>query len=296
MNHKLRVNKCFWEHHLSSGGWGWVSNLIYKKFNNNNAKIDLYTAYEYQVRNNYLNGPCIAIFHQVISGYERSLENLISQKNWRHNKQKIIGAITVSHDQAEFLSRQGIKNISCILHPTPLNVGKWKLDNFLKTNRIIHIGVHCRNLEFFSRLAHEQFGGLNYFYVMVKKKEVEPEFIRKYKVPIISRLSDNKFNKILKDSIVFLQLDSATANNTVLECIARGTPIIINPKGGIMDYLGKNYPLYYRSYGEAANLIRKIKSDPKILVSTQNFLEKIKSKFHKDKFIQSLENKIKRWL
>lgn len=79
-SNKLRVNICSWDHHLSTGGWKWVSDLIYKKFNNDGAKVDLHTAYEYQIRGNKLKRQCIAIFHQGISGYVRSLENLASKK------------------------------------------------------------------------------------------------------------------------------------------------------------------------------------------------------------------------
>lgn len=293
-NNKLRVNTCFWRHHLSTGGWGWVSDLIYKKFNDDNAEMDLHTAYEYQIRDGYLRRPCIAIFHQVVSGYIRSLDNLVLKNNWKYNIHKIIGAITVSRNQSNFLLKHGIKNVSCILHPTPLNVKKWKLDNFLKTDRIIHVGVHCRNLDFFSRLARKQIGGLNYFYIAAK--EEVPKTIKKYKIPIMQRLHNEEYNRILTESIVFLQLTSATANNTVLECIARRTPILVNPVDGITDYLGKDYPLYYRNYDEAISLIKKIKHNSNELTSVQNYLDKIRNIFHKNKFIKSLENKINQWL
>lgn len=175
-----------------------------------------------------------------------------------------------------------------------MDVNKWRFDNFLKTNKIVHAGIHCKNLKFFSQLSNEQIGGLNYLYITTR--EVAPKIIQRRKVYTLPRLNNEEYNKILSESIFFLQLTSATANNTVLECIARGTPIIVNPIGGIIDYLGEDYPLYYRNYHEAVNLIKKISTNQDILINTQSFLNKIRNKFHKDKFIKSLENKINEWL
>ena len=54
---------------------------------------------------------------------------------------------------------------------------------------------------------------------------------------------------------VFVDLFDASANNTVLECIVRNTPIIINKLDAVVEYLGDGYPLYYNELSEVPNLI-----------------------------------------
>ena len=48
-------------------------------------------------------------------------------------------------------------------------------------------------------------------------------------VEIIQYLDNEQYDKLLSNNIVFLNLIDASACNTLLECITRNTPIIINP-------------------------------------------------------------------
>ena len=52
--------------------------------------------------------------------------------------------------------------------------------------------------------------------------------------------------------IAFVDLYDAGANNTVVECIARATPLLVNKLPSVVEYLGLDYPLYYDSLDEAA--------------------------------------------
>lgn len=288
----FNVNNCSWKHHLSNGGWGWVSDIIHENFHSNNASIDLHTAYEYQIRGSLLTRPCVAFFHQIVTGYVRSLENLAAHKTWPHNKNKIWGAITVSQEQKQFLKNHGIDQVACILHPTRLDVPLWNANQFKKTKRIIHAGIHCRDLTILSQLAQNAVGNLNYMYIIAK--DIAPQKINKA-IHVLDRLPDQEFDNLLTSSIVFLQLSAATANNTVLECIARGTPVVINPMGGIPEYLGKEYPLYYTNFNEAKQLILSFKNDPDILLKAHNYLLAIRSKYNKDNFIKNLNKIFNNW-
>jgi hypothetical protein len=57
---------------------------------------------------------------------------------------------------------------------------------------------------------------------------------------------------LLSENIVFIELYDANANNTIVECIARGTPILVNPLPAVVEYLGEDYPLYFNNLPEAA--------------------------------------------
>lgn len=57
-------------------------------------------------------------------------------------------------------------------------------------------------------------------------------------------LANDNFDDLLTCNPVGIHLTDASAVNTVLECIARDTPIFINKLPSIVEYLGPDYPLY----------------------------------------------------
>jgi hypothetical protein len=69
-------------------------------------------------------------------------------------------------------------------------------------------------------------------------------------VTLIYQVDNQTFDNLLSENIVFLNLVDAAAVNTVLECIVRNTPIIVNKLDAIVDILGENYPLYYSTLEE----------------------------------------------
>lgn len=66
-------------------------------------------------------------------------------------------------------------------------------------------------------------------------------------VQVIPHLANHQYDLLLSENIVFLHLIDASAVNTIIECIVRHTPIIINKIDPIVEILGENYPLYYNS-------------------------------------------------
>ena len=65
-----------------------------------------------------------------------------------------------------------------------------------------------------------------------------------------------EYDEYLSKNIVFIDLWDAAANNAVLECICRNTPLIVNKVAGVVDYLGDSYPLYFTSISDIPNLMK----------------------------------------
>lgn len=61
----------------------------------------------------------------------------------------------------------------------------------------------------------------------------------------VPKLSDDEYDAFLTDKVVFLKLVDASACNTVMECVARNVPLIVNRHPAIQEILGANYPLFY---------------------------------------------------
>lgn len=106
------------------------------------------------------------------------------------------------------------------------------------------------------------------------------------KVEIMEKLTNDEYDELLAQNIVFINLIDASACNTIIECIVRGTPILINRLPAVVEYLGFDYPLYYSSLDEARELLNnplKIKKAHKYLV------KKDKSFLTIDHFLKKFE-------
>jgi hypothetical protein len=108
-------------------------------------------------------------------------------------------------------------------------------------------------------------------------------------VTILDFKGDNDFDTLLSENIVFLNLVDASASNTVIECIVRNTPLIINRLPALEEALGPDYPGFYSSLFEAAAKI----IDMNHILITHEYIKRLdKTKYHLEYFIQDFQDKI----
>ena len=69
------------------------------------------------------------------------------------------------------------------------------------------------------------------------------------------QVSDEEYDKLLSENVVFLNLFDAGACTLLTECAARGTPLVINRLLALEEYLGEDYPLFYKDMEEAAKIL-----------------------------------------
>ena len=97
---------------------------------------------------------------------------------------------------------------------------------------------------------------------------------------------------MLSKSVVFLDLyDSATVN-TVIECIVRETPLIVNKTNGVIDLLGDNYPSYYDSDANQPQINKRVSDLLKSsnIKKTVKYLRELdKAKFKIEHFVQEFQ-------
>ena len=149
---------------------------------------------------------------------------------------------------------------------------------------IIHIGTWLRNIYsyyntiFPNKLVNNSFGKKNKISLSIKKSIIKGKNMDNYFPPteIINTLKSNNIDKnswythlyenlnntinsvnildfktneeydeMLTNNIVFLNFVDISASNTLIECIVRNTPIIINKHPSVVELLGGKYPLYY---------------------------------------------------
>lgn len=77
-------------------------------------------------------------------------------------------------------------------------------------------------------------------------------------VTVIGELSNTEYDNFLTENIVMINLIDASASNTIIECIMRNTPILVNKLDAVVEYLGEDYPFYYDTFDEAAEKLNDI--------------------------------------
>jgi hypothetical protein len=66
----------------------------------------------------------------------------------------------------------------------------------------------------------------------------------------ILRLSNDDYDKLLGNSYVVIDVYDASANNALIECIARNIPCFVNRIPAIEEYIGNDYPLLFNTMNE----------------------------------------------
>ncbi len=104
-------------------------------------------------------------------------------------------------------------------------------------------------------------------------------------VKILEHLDNLEFDILLSQNIVFLELVDCSVSNTVLECLIRNTPLLINKHPAIIELLGEEYPFFYKDIVDAGLKANNIE----LIYKTHIYMKKIeKTTLNIDYFIQSI--------
>ncbi len=76
------------------------------------------------------------------------------------------------------------------------------------------------------------------------------------------------YDALFAQNVVLCEYYTLSASNTIVECMVRGTPLLINPLPPAVEYLGAEYPLYFTSYEEAASKA----ADPALVLAAHAYL------------------------
>lgn len=157
------------------------------------------------------------------------------------NKTKIIKDYSFLKDKVIFIKHPKVKSYD-------LEFNLKNLDN--DCINIIHAGVFERDVGIFFRNFKN-----SYFkkYIIVKGQKKESEIING--ITHLKDLPDEDYIKFITSGVIFNYIAKASANNLILECIIYNIPVIVNKLDAIVDYLGNDYPLYYKNESELKELI-----------------------------------------
>jgi hypothetical protein len=209
--------------------------------------------------------------------YQQSNEMIFQSEVFKVSLPYCKGLFTLSDYHKKALKQDFDFPICNLVHPTQFPEAKWSWDRFKTNNqkKIVQIGWWLRKLHSIFLLPETRYKKIflrkdDQDMEQLMKIELEHEFgdgtfdTRLYETAeTVDFLPNVEYDRLLSENIVLLHLYDSSANNTIIECIARNTPVLVNPLEPVIEYLGDDYPFYFTSLDEAAqkaedlNLVRE---------------------------------------
>lgn len=206
----------------------------------------------------------VGFVHNVLtypSEYEFKYKRLYSLDSvekcpvWKANLANCLGLYTLSSYTADYLRTITDVPVNSLLHPTQPCRPKFSSDKFLANEgrAVLHLGQWLRKYHAICDLD-----------TTIRRVIVRPgsawrsdiEAAKKYRpgseVEFIDYLANDEYDRMLTKNVVFLWLYDVAACNVILECLSRGTPLLINRHPAAEEYLGVDYPLFYETMEEAS--------------------------------------------
>jgi hypothetical protein len=189
-----------------------------------------------------------------------------------------VGLFTLSNEHADWLREKTGVVVSPLIHPTEIPEIQFSFDSFIenKDKRLLNVGYWLRKVNSIFMLPIDSSIYTKTRVLPFDKKshamktlgrfiELEKQhspYYKKYKrydkepnnhTETLHRISNEGYDAAFSRNIVFLDMYDSSANNAIIESIARATPILVNPLPSIVEYLGRDYPFYFDSLEEAAS-------------------------------------------
>ena len=290
----------FYQHR---GGWKSVlTELINSNFFSNNSNITFFDMMENQFlfNNNIIcNNKWAGIIHctPITPSYLDSvnISKIFENNNFIKSLDSCLCIFTLSNYLSKYIiNKFKERNINVkvftLTHPVDTsNIILFDVNKYINNNekKILQIGQQLRKISSIYLLkntnnhkklwltGNKNFNKCNY--LLNKEIEYFDIDIENIDNNVTMHYTNNfeEYDELLSENIVFVDFFDAAANNTVLECIIRNTPIIVNKLEGVVDYLGEDYPLYFTNLDDVPEMLSNI---DKIISAHQYLLNLDKNK------------------
>lgn len=272
---------------------GWdiaVSEL--KKLHNPNSPVTFYDWADWELKKQKaIKGKWIGFLHNVLTypthelphKYQKKnaiipLSKLVHQNFFQESLNNCYGLFTMCKNTSKFLQRHVDVPVSFMWHPVEKEELVFDIELFEADPKVVMIGQWMRRYQSIYELDS----------CYIKKITLAKRFVNKdYKhikkhnqkgeVELLQHLENKEYDQLLSSSIVFLDLYDAAACNTLLECIVRNTPLLVNILPSTVEYLGINYPMFFTDLEEATEKLK----DKSLLLDTVRYLKNM-DKTHLD--------------
>jgi hypothetical protein len=211
--------------------------------------------------------------------YMHSPQSLLQRSIVQESLQSCQGLLVFSRYLADWLRAQphipASLPISYVYHPTeaPPPSAMWSWDKFQRNGQksVIQVGYWLRVLHAIAMVQvpagwqKQWLYGASHAWDCFQQElaQMTPWMARKVRrqlkdtVKIVHHIDNDKYDDLLSQNVVYLQMYDSSCNNAVLECIRRHTPVIVNRLPAVVEYLGSEYPLYCDTIEDANHVLRQ---------------------------------------
>lgn len=265
------------DHHRN--GWR-VAHKELEKMNTNKGLL-LYEWADWEFREEKeIKTPWIGILHNVLHYPENELPHkynknnsilplskLIKKDSFLKSLKNCSGLFTLCQHTSNFLKANLEIEVCNLWHPITEDAIGFNRYQFQDNPKVVMIGQWMRRYKSLHELVSP------YKKIALTTKGFEKE--QRSSQNVLEYLSNDEYDHLLASSIVFLDMYDIAACNTVLECIVRNTPLLINKLPAAIEYLGSDYPFFFENLNEAADKLCR----NEIIIETHEYLKRM-SKDH----------------
>lgn len=262
-------------------GWPFVMQAVQRFADNTGVLVDDFCeqtfAYNPKSKDNkhiqrHLQNPWVGILHHPLQinsplKHDKSHEliNIGTRLDWQKCLPTLKGVVVLSNTLQSFVENWLRVPVVTIKHPTDLQCEQFNFAKWQNDRMIICVGFFLRD----TRILHRVVQPATYIFTRCKpfldwmkrrdRKLAQSQHkseIKSTNVADFDFLDNYNYDRVLARSVVVSWFYGAAANNTIVECIARNTPIIVNRLPSVVEYLGEDYPLYANNTNEIHKLIQ----------------------------------------
>jgi hypothetical protein len=219
--------------------------------------------------------PWIGIVHVPVdlpawSDVRRSPARLLRSEMFEASLPNCRGLVTLTSAlAAEIRSLLPEVPVATLYHPTEFSGRRWRYAAYVEGGEtVVQVGFWLRRLSAIHfldvdsgrkrvLLPFQEAAMARYLRAAAEegRESGAPPF-GQWQTGVVDRLADGDYDALLERSLVFLNLYNAAASNTVIECMVRATPVLVNRLPALEEYLGAAYPLFYTDMEEAGAMAR----------------------------------------
>lgn len=227
-------------------------------------------------------------------GYQ-SPEAIFQSDLWKESIKTCGGIFCLSEYHKKWLQVQLEVPVESLILPTETPHLQFSIERFLANphKKLVQIGWWLRKLHsiyYFPQVTNLEKSMLdidvNYIHDAFKAEKKALELKPFYKsVQVIPHLTNDEYDELLSQNIVYLEMYDSCSNNILSECLVRNTPLLVNPLPAVIEYLGEDYPFYFESRTQAAKKVGNFA----LIEETYNYLKNhpLKEKMTAEYFLKS---------
>jgi hypothetical protein len=228
--------------------------------------------------------PWLGIFHHPPNlpqwfDPEAPLQKIFATPAFRAGAPHLRGAIALSEHLAAWLRGNLACPVLVLKHPTPEAELHFSFERWNQTRRIIQVGWYARNIRAIYQLAApDSFRKVHLMKDRLKLAMERTDRFSPYRkrpwvgtVEQMPVVDDREFDELMASSVILCEYWDVSASNTVIEAIARSTPIFVNRLPALEEYLGAGYPLFFDHLDQVPSML----NDPARIRDASSYLNEL---------------------